>query len=151
MKIVKVKNIHNQDFGGQFESDQEMQAWIDLCIEKDLWGKKEHTVTELVEISPAKEAEFDENGVEISPYEDAVYEEVTKHFPVEYTIEIEDISAQVEQEKINQEALQFLASSDYKILRHFRQKALGQETSLSEEEYLALEQQRSDAAARIVR
>jgi hypothetical protein len=44
-----------------------------------------------------------------------------------------------------------LAETDYKVLRHLRQKALGQELSLSEEEYLALEQERSDAAARIVR
>jgi len=35
----------------------------------------------------------------------------------EYTIEIEDISAQVEQERINAEALAYLASSDWYILR----------------------------------
>lgn len=56
-----------------------------------------------------------------------------------------------QQEKINAEALKLLAESDFKVLRHIRQKALGQETSLSEEEYLALEQERSDAASRIVR
>lgn len=56
-----------------------------------------------------------------------------------------------QQEKINAESLAFLAATDFKVLRHIRQKALGQETSLSEEEYLALEQERSDAAFRIVR
>lgn len=35
----------------------------------------------------------------------------------EYSVEIEDISAQVEQERINAEALAYLASSDWYILR----------------------------------
>jgi hypothetical protein len=151
MKQVKITNIHNQEFGGQFESEAEMQAWIDDCIAKDVWGKKEHTLTELVEKSPAKEAELDEEGNEISPAIEAEFEEVHTLVPAEYEIVIEDISAEVEQEKINAEALSFLNSTDFKVLRHLRQKALGQELSLSEEEYLALEQERSDAAARIVR
>jgi hypothetical protein len=57
----------------------------------------------------------------------------------------------MDQEAINKEALEFLAASDFKVLRHIRQKALEQELSLSEEDYLALEQQRADAAARIVK
>jgi hypothetical protein len=47
-------------------------------------------------------------------------------------------------------ALKFLAESDYKVLRHIRQKALGQQLTLSEEEYLTLEQQRSDAANKVI-
>jgi hypothetical protein len=35
----------------------------------------------------------------------------------EYTIEIEDITAQVEQEKINAEALAYLASTDWMVVR----------------------------------
>ena len=53
-----------------------------------------------------------------------------------------DLANAVEQE--------FLRSTDWKILRHIRQKALGTPTSLSEPEYLALEQQRAAAAARII-
>lgn len=45
---------------------------------------------------------------------------------------------------------EFLNSTDWKILRHIRQKALGVSTSLTDEEYIELEQQRADAAARIV-
>ena len=66
-------------------------------------------------------------------------------------VRIEDISSQLEQEAINADSMVFLASTDFQVLRHIRQKALGQELSLSEEEYLALEQQRADAAARIIR
>lgn len=61
------------------------------------------------------------------------------------------VESGLQQEQTNAESLAFLASTDFKVLRHIRQKALGQELSLSEEEYLALEQQRSDAAARIIR
>jgi hypothetical protein len=60
-----------------------------------------------------------------------------------------EIEAQAISEKEKTEAIQFLNQSDWKILRHIRQKALGIELSLSEEEYLALEQQRAEAAAKI--
>ena len=69
----------------------------------------------------------------------------------EYTVEIEDITAQVAQEAINAESLAYLASTDWMVLRHIRQKALGVPTSLSEESYLDLEQERSAKAALIVR
>ncbi len=55
-----------------------------------------------------------------------------------------------EQEVANGQEREFLNSTDWKVLRHIRQKALGVPTSLSEEEYLELEQQRQAAAARIV-
>lgn len=57
----------------------------------------------------------------------------------------------LEQEKVNAEAEKFLADTDFKVLRHIRQKALAVATSLTEEEYLALEQARHDAALRIIR
>lgn len=44
----------------------------------------------------------------------------------------------------------FLEDTDWKILRHLRQKTLGQETSLTEEEFFALEQARANAAERII-
>lgn len=45
---------------------------------------------------------------------------------------------------------EFLNSTDWKVLRHIREKALGIASSLSDEEYLALEHQRHLIAARIV-
>lgn len=50
----------------------------------------------------------------------------------------------------NAQQREFLNSTDWKVLRHIRQKTLGIPTSITEEEYLALERQREDAAARIV-
>ena len=60
------------------------------------------------------------------------------------------ILTQREQERTNGLEREFLNSTDWKIMRHIRQKALGIATSLSDAEYLELEQQRQAAAARIV-
>ncbi len=60
------------------------------------------------------------------------------------------ILAQKEQDKLNAVEREFLNSTDWKVMRHIRQKALGIPTSLTEEQYLELEQQRQAAAARIV-
>jgi predicted nucleotidyltransferase len=45
---------------------------------------------------------------------------------------------------------EFLNSTDWQILRHIRQKALAITTTLTDTQYLELEQQRQAAAARIV-
>lgn len=55
----------------------------------------------------------------------------------------------LEEVKTKIEAKNFLQESDWKVLRHIRQKALEVETTLSEEEYLQLEQARAEAAAKI--
>lgn len=52
-------------------------------------------------------------------------------------------------DKANIEHKEFLSSTDWKVLRHTREKALGIETSLTEDEYLALEQERENAAKAI--
>jgi hypothetical protein len=57
---------------------------------------------------------------------------------------------QKEIDKTNAIEREFLNSTDWKVLRHIRQKALNIPTTLTEAEYLALEQQRNDAALRIV-
>lgn len=60
------------------------------------------------------------------------------------------IIAEKEQYRLNGLEREFLNSTDWKILRHMRQKALNISTSLTEAEFLELEQQRQAAAARIV-
>ena len=49
----------------------------------------------------------------------------------------------------NGEKLEFLRSTDWKILRHLREKALGVETSMTEEAYLTLENERQTTAKSI--
>lgn len=72
--------------------------------------------SELREVRPAMAAVIDANGNEVSPAVPAVTEEWVL-LRAEYTIEVEDISAQVEQERVNREALEYLASTDWMIIR----------------------------------
>lgn len=91
MKQVKVINKDGKSFGGIFENEDEMQQWISSNILNNIWGLPER---------PEMDAEG--NGTML---------------PAEYQVEIVDISAQVEQEKINAEALAFLASTDWMVIR----------------------------------
>ena len=59
------------------------------------------------------------------------------------------VTAQKAIDIANGQEREFLNSTDWKILRHIRQKALNIATSLSDAEYIQLEQQREAAAARI--
>jgi hypothetical protein len=49
----------------------------------------------------------------------------------------------------NNQKREFLNSTDWKILRHLREKALDINTTITEQEYLELEKQRHDAAKSI--
>jgi len=60
------------------------------------------------------------------------------------------ITMQKAKDLSNAQEREFLNSTDWKVLRHLRQKALNITTSLSDAEYLQLEQQRQAAAARII-
>lgn len=62
----------------------------------------------------------------------------------------QEILDQKQIESANIENKEFLNTTDWMVLRHIRQKALGQRTTLSETEYLELETQR-DKAARLIR
>lgn len=50
----------------------------------------------------------------------------------------------------NGQEREFLNSTDWKVLRHIRQKHLGITTSLTDEQYTDLENQREAAAQRVV-
>jgi hypothetical protein len=60
------------------------------------------------------------------------------------------VTAQRVVDVANGQDREFLNSTDWKVLRHIRQKALNITTSLTDAEYLQLEQQRQAAAARII-
>lgn len=68
------------------------------------------------ELSPAMAAVIDEDGKEVSPAIPAVTEEWVK-LRADYTVEIEDISAQLEQDRINRESQEYLDSTDWMIIR----------------------------------
>jgi len=128
--------------------------WIADCIASNVWGLPERWIlasqphdpsdvieSEVREITPAVEATVDEQGNELSPATDAITEEWVK-LRAEYTVEIEDISAQLEQERINKEALDYLASTDWLIIR---------EIDAGVACPAEIKQARAEARARIVR
>lgn len=92
--------------------------WIASAIARNRWGLPERSELD---------AEGNPTGVVL---------------PAEYTIEIEDITAQVEQQKINEEALAYLASTDWMIIR-----AMDSGIPCPEE----VKQARAEARAKIVR
>jgi len=91
MKKVIVKNLIDiQIYGAELEDPT---VWIADCIASNAWGLPER---------PELDADGNPTG---------------NTLPAEYTIEIVDITAQVEQEKINADALAYLASTDWMIIR----------------------------------
>jgi hypothetical protein len=129
-RVTIIKN--NTSTYTDFESEERLNAWLEKHIAKNTFGLPERPEMALNEES----GELEATGVTL---------------PAEYSIVIEDISAQLEQDAINSEALAFLAESDWKRQRHLSQKALEIPTSLSEAEYLAMEQECQDARNRIVK
>ena len=108
---INIKNIESQQIthGGQFPSMEEAQAWIDSIqsMSPCPWGQPSSVAQ--VEVSPAV---LDEEGNVI---QEAQYEE--QAIAGSYEIEILDISARVEQERVNAEALKYLADTDWLIIR----------------------------------
>lgn len=94
--------------------------------------------------------------VEVVKISDLDYDRLIKntHFFDVQNKKVVSVSQQVIDQKqieaANIEHKEFLNSTDWMVLRHIRQKVLGQRTSLSETEYLDLETRR-DKAARLIR
>lgn len=65
-------------------------------------------------------------------------------------VEDSDKKAEVQLQKQSQISLKFLNETDYKVIRHLGQKALGINTSMTEQEYLELEQQRQEARDKVL-
>ena len=131
MKKVIVKS---KIFGDSFAEILDPAEWIAGHVKRNSWGKPERWVLHkdepmaeayddadvleemIEEIQPAVEAVLDDQGVEVSPAIPAVTQKKVK-LKAEYTVEIEDITAQVAQQAINAEALAYLASTDWLIIR----------------------------------
>jgi hypothetical protein len=107
ISIVKESQITNQ---ASFPTMEEAQAWLSSHEGMGTFGQKKETVERQVLIFPAV---IDSEGLEISP---AQFE--AQMVDLEgYTVEMLDISAQLEQEATNASALRLLAESDWMILR----------------------------------
>lgn len=82
-----------------------------ILIQQDYLPENEQHVLDLI----AKATQV--CGLPERPELDADGNPTGNILPAEYTIEIEDITAQVEQERINQEALAYLAATDWMVIR----------------------------------
>ena len=79
--------------------------------------------------------------------------EKTHYFDVETsTVKMhrEEVFSQRDVEAQNRVNKKFLSDTDWKVMRHIREKALAKTTTLSDEEYADLETQRDIAAAGII-
>ena len=145
MIIVSIKKDEQVTNQASFPTMEEAQAWLYHHESMKSFGEPARVVQQQVELSPAVLAE---DG---SVLQEAVTEMQEVHITGSYEVEVTDISSQLAQEQINAEAQAFLAECDWKRHRHLSQKALGIATSLSEEEYLAMEQECQAARDRIVK
>lgn len=117
MKKLSILKDGQEIRAGKFESQEKLNLYLEKLNTKGIVGlKPERTVAQsdcseseilsALELTPEV---LDESGQIISP--------AMARLPADYTIEIQDITAQVEQEKINQESLAYLASTDWLIIR----------------------------------
>jgi hypothetical protein len=96
------------------------------------------------------------SGIEIVNISDDVYQSIineTHYFDLVtkavLPVPIETINKK-QQDIANSLERAFLSNTDWQVMRHIRQKALNEPTSLTDEQYLELERLRQAAAARIV-
>lgn len=116
MKRATVRSLKNTSLFWQASMpEEELNKWLETEIKNGSFGKLERTIPQSVcseeELSEALELfpeVIDETGF-ISP--------ALARLPQTFEVIIEDITAQVEQEKINAEALAFLAETDWLIIR----------------------------------
>lgn len=114
MKQVKVIINNNVAQVARFETDESMQGWLQMLATTYAWGKPagEYKLSELSqdelaqEISRRETDDFGNNLLELM---------IT--IPAQYSIEITDVTAQLEQEKVNNEALAYLMSTDWYAIR----------------------------------
>lgn len=108
VSIKRSEQITNQ---ASFPTMEEAQAWLSHHEGMKSFGEPAQTIQQQVELSPAV---IDEEGNELSP---AVMEMQEVHIPGSYEVEILDITSQLEQQAINAEALAFLVSTDWMVIR----------------------------------
>jgi hypothetical protein len=108
ISIKKQEQITNE---GLFPSLEEAQAWLAHHESMKSFGQPKQIVQQQVELSPAVLAE---DG---SVLQEAVTEMQEVELSGDYEVIIEDISAKLEQDKINAEAQAFLDATDWMVIR----------------------------------
>lgn len=154
VNIIKNNTVTNS---AMFETTELATQWLQNESLNGSFGKTLREVKQLSQVNLEGVTEvYLENNEDISKsisqrVETTLDKEVVFHtLPADFTSEIVDITSQALLVKESSDALQFLANSDYKVLRHLRQKALNIATTLTEEQYIQLEQLRHDASLKVI-
>lgn len=108
VSILKQSQITNK---AVFTTMEEAQAWLAYHEGMKSFGQPKQIVQQQVELQPAVIAE---DG---SVLQEAMVEMKEVELAGDYEVIIEDISAKLEQEKINAEAQAFLAATDWMVIR----------------------------------
>jgi len=108
VSIKKQEQVTNK---ASFTTMEEAQAWLAHHESMKSFGQPKQVVQQQVELSPAVLAE---DG---SIVQEAVLEMQEVELVGDYEVEILDITFQLEQEKINAEALAFLDATDWMVIR----------------------------------
>ena len=119
-----------------------------LCIENNTVGSilnYKPNVPDTVEVVEVTDEEY--NLIRDDTHR---FDITTKKVVPHESTYIEAKAVKIEKDQSNAVHRQLLNSTDWKILRHIRQKALDLSTSLTEQEYIALENQRQAAASSII-
>lgn len=118
-----------------------------ICIENDAIVNilnYEPNVPGSVDVVAINDQDYN-NIINKTHYFDISTKKIISH-TTEYFENIEKID---QKESLNKDLKKFLSDTDWKVLRHIRQKALKIPTSLTEKEYIALENERQVAASQI--
>jgi hypothetical protein len=117
MKNIKIRSIKYTDpaINWDFQAE-EAEPKLSELLESGVCGKPERWV--LHKDEPMAEAYDEADVLEeriVDGLDGASHKEVK--LKAEYTIEIEDVTDKLEQERINAEALKYLADTDWMIIR----------------------------------
>lgn len=114
VEIKKDNVVTNQ---ASFDTELEAQAWIDSGVAENWWGLPERWSSEAwLDLVPFDQRFVDlETGEIVEEYSEGL--EVEYLYPAEYVVEIHDLTAQASQEKTNEEALKYLADTDWYVIR----------------------------------
>lgn len=128
---MKQINIKKQDIITNsviLQSQEECNSWLTKEESNGSFGKPERWVTDdqenitnaletRVVVTREYQAEvLDENSAVIIP-ESPEVSHLEYKMAAEYSVEIIDVTAQLQQEQINKEALQYLADTDWYVIR----------------------------------
>jgi hypothetical protein len=104
IKVFKQQKEHAKADSGQFQSEDLFNQWIADCIANNLWGLPDRWIADTL-LSPLTEEEK-AKATDTRVVNDGLGNGWTEYFfPAEYTIEIEDITAQIEAEQAQIQAI----------------------------------------------